>query len=96
MHLNVLLEIVNSRADQEFDDSDEQIFRMKICPDANQSIDFTECLRQLILLEQPMYPVKNPDAEFKWEENSDDVVDEEIVIDPRWAKLKEFKLDNKD
>ena len=93
--LNVLLEIVNSQAEQGFDDTDEQIFVLKICPSSDSTVDFTECLRQLILLEQPLNPVKNPEKEFKWEEPKK-ATNEKHKIDPRWAKLKEVKIDNKD
>lgn len=93
--LNVLLEIVSSQAKQGFDDNDEQIFIVKICPDSDATVDFTECLRQLILLEQPLNPVKNPEKEFKWKRPKE-AINEKDTIDPRWAKLKEIRIENKD
>ena len=52
-----------------------------------KSFSVFEFVRQEILLNEPMNPVKNPEEPFKWGESSET----EEKIDPRWAKLLELR-----
>ena len=46
-------------ASQELDDEDEEIFAYKI-PQTQGFVDLRECVRQLVLLQEPQAPVKIP------------------------------------
>ncbi len=74
-------------ASSEFDDSAEDEFLLKVNPQEGE-VDLTECLRQQILLNEPLRPVKDPDAEFSWIESEEKP---EEKADPRWGKLKQLK-----
>lgn len=75
-------------ASQELDDEDEETFVLRI-PVGQAFVDLTECIRQMVILQEPMYPVKNPDEDFKWTAPGQEV--EVAAEDPRWAKLKALK-----
>lgn len=80
--LEVLREQV---ASQELDDEDAETFVIRI-PLHQDYVDVSECVRQLVILQEPMYPVKNPDEAFSF------VTTEEVETeDPRWEKLKALK-----
>ena len=70
-----------------FDDGDEEEFLLTVNPQEGE-IDLTECVRQQILLNEPLRPVKDPDAEFKWVEAEEKPGEK---IDPRWGKLQRLK-----
>jgi uncharacterized protein len=59
---------------------------LEVNPNA-RFLDLSECLRQLILLEQPINPIKEPDKEFQWVSPNSN----EDEVDPRWAKLEALK-----
>ncbi len=46
-----------------------------------------EAVRQEIILNEPMNPIKNPEEDFEWKDPSE----KEEKIDPRWAKLLELR-----
>lgn len=71
---------------QELDDDDEEVFSYRI-PVAQDFVDVSECVRQLVILQEPMYPVKNPGEAFEWSTSKS----EEPAEDPRWAKLKALR-----
>jgi uncharacterized protein len=71
---------------QVMDDGDEDLFRIDVNP-SQKTLDLSECLRQLILLEQPINPVKEPEKDFQWEEQRPG----KHEVDPRWAKLEALK-----
>lgn len=76
-------------ATQELDDeSDDETFLYKI-PQAQDFVDVSECVRQLVILQEPQAPVKNPDEDFIFTTNKQS--DEEPALDPRWEKLKALK-----
>lgn len=68
---------------QEFDDEDPEVFCLRV-PIAQEYLDVSECIRQLVILQEPMYPVKDPDAEFFFEQKPSNASES----DPRWDKLK--------
>lgn len=74
-------------AKQEVNDEDEEVFTILI-PIIQSEVDISECVRQLILLQEPLNPMKNPDEEFicPGSESS-----EEPAVDLRWEKLKALK-----
>jgi len=88
----VALEIVKdaSTREQVLEDEDEELFRFRI-PVLQESVDITECIRQLVILHEPMNPVKDPAQKFIWKDS--EPVDENSTkpVDPRWDKLKELK-----
>ena len=55
--------------------------------DLAKSFSVFEFVRQDILLNKPMNPVKNPEEPFIWGEPAE----KEEKIDPRWAKLLELR-----
>ena len=71
---------------QELDDDDEEVFSYRI-PVAQDFVDVSECVRQLVILQEPMYPVKNPGEAFEWAPPQGEAPAE----DPRWAKLKALR-----
>ncbi len=82
------VELVPGLAGQELDDSDDEIFGFRV-PQSQNYVDVTECVRQLVILQEPLHPVKdNPDREFVWEAGEKSEVPKE---DPRWEKLKALK-----
>lgn len=86
----LVAEVVRAQvAMQEFDDeSDDETFLYKI-PQAQDFVDVSECVRQLVILQEPQAPVKNPDEDFIFTTNKQS--DEEPELDPRWEKLKALK-----
>lgn len=82
------VELVPGIAEQELDDTDDETFGFRV-PSVQDYVDVTECVRQLVILQEPLHPVKDdPDKDFVWE------ADEKSEIpggDPRWEKLKALK-----
>lgn len=82
------VEVVHGLAGQELDDSDDEVFGFRVSQ-AQKYVDVTECVRQLVILQEPLHPVKDdPDGDFVWEAGEKPQVSEE---DPRWEKLKTLK-----
>jgi uncharacterized protein len=80
-------------AKQELDEDDADVFAYKI-PQGQDFVDVSECIRQLVLLQEPVAPVKNPDEDFIFVSNNppDDGADgAEKPMDPRWEKLMALK-----
>ena len=73
---------------QELDEEDVDVFAYKI-PLGQYFVDVSECIRQLVVLQEPQAPVKNPDEDFIFVSNQPS--DEEPQSDPRWEKLKALK-----
>lgn len=74
---------------QQFSDENEDFFEIDI-PQGQSFIDFAECVRQMIVLHEPINPVKDPNASFNWIDP--EAADEEsTTMDPRWEKLKDWK-----
>ena len=72
-------------ASQDLDDEEAETSVIRI-PLHQDYVDVSECVRQLVILQEPMYPVKNPDEAFSF------VTTEEVETeDPRWEKLKALK-----
>jgi uncharacterized metal-binding protein YceD (DUF177 family) len=88
--LTVLVSKDNAVAEQQLDDSDEDRFLVRMNA-AETVLDLTECLRQMVLLEQPMSPRKNPEGRLDWVDTEHENRPENEKIDPRWAKLKELQ-----
>jgi len=74
-------------AKQEMDDEDEEVFTISI-PIVQTEVDISECVRQLVLLQEPLNPKKNPDEDFIYTATEPS---EEPVEDLRWEKLKALK-----
>ena len=80
-------------AKQELDEDDADVFAYKI-PQGQDFVDVSECIRQLVLLQEPVAPVKNPDEDFIFVSNNppDEGSDGAAKpMDPRWEKLKALK-----
>ena len=77
-----------SVAKQELDEDDVDVFAYQI-PQGQSFVDVSECVRQLVILQEPVAPVKNPDEDFIFVTNKP--ADEEPQTDPRWDKLKALK-----
>lgn len=82
------VELIPGLAEQELDDSDDEIFGFRV-PANQDHVDVTECVRQLVILQEPLHPVKDdPDKDFVWEAGEASGTPGE---DPRWEKLKALK-----
>lgn len=79
-------------AQQELNDDDDEVFTIQMSV-VECEIDISECVRQLVMLQEPLNPMKNPDEDFicPGEKPSD-----EPTEDLRWEKLKALKrkMDN--
>ena len=69
-------------------DDDWQLFVYRV-PLAQDYVDVTECVRQLVILQEPMHPVKDPSKDFFWETGAP--AQAPVEGDPRWEKLKALK-----
>ena len=78
-----------SLRDQILEDEDDELFRFRI-PMTQDYVDITECVRQLVTLQEPMHPVKDPSQEFSWKDPAA-LSAEDRPVDPRWEKLKDWK-----
>lgn len=82
-----------SVAKQELDEDDVDVFAYKI-PQGQLFVDVSECIRQLVILQEPFAPVKNPDEDFIFVSNNptgEEAAEAEKPVDPRWEKLKALK-----
>lgn len=70
------------------DDEDDELFKLTI-PVLQESVSIAEVIRQLVVLQEPMNPVKDPERDFIWRE--EEPAAEDVVLDPRWEKLKALK-----
>ena len=86
VELKVLVERNDSIQGQEFDNDDEEIYRYKVSSKETE-LDISECIREQVLLEQPMNPIKNSEEDF----NSGSDEKPEESTDSRWDALKELK-----
>ena len=79
-------------AAQELHDDDDDVFAYTI-PQTQDFVDVSECVRQLVTLQEPIAPVKNPDEDFIFVTNNQaqDGAEAEKPLDPRWEKLKALK-----
>ena len=75
--------------EQVLEDEDDELFVFRI-PASQESVDITECIRQLIMLQEPMNPVKDPSQDFTWKDPEAKAAQAQGT-DPRWEKLKELK-----
>ncbi len=80
-------------ANQELDDEDADVYAYRI-PQNQEFVEVSECVRELVILQEPQAPVKNPEENFIFEPNNQ--ADEgpdgtEKPMDPRWDKLKALK-----
>ena len=82
------MELVPGLAEEELDDTDDETFGFRV-PSVQDHVDVTECVRQLVILQEPLHPVKDdPDKDFVWEAGEKSEVPDG---DPRWEKLKALK-----
>lgn len=82
------VELVPGIAEEELDDTDDETFGFRV-PSVQDYVDVTECVRQLVILQEPLHPVKDdPDKDFVWEAGEKSETPGE---DPRWEKLKALK-----
>ncbi len=78
-------------AKQELNDEDDEVYAYSI-PQAQDFVDVSECVRELIILQEPLAPVKNPDEDFIFVTNNKPEDEEgDKPTDPRWEKLKALK-----
>ncbi len=76
-----------SMAKQELDEEIDDVFAYRV-PQNQSFVDVSECVRQLIILQEPLRPVKNPEENFIFVSNKPSDAES---IDPRWEKLKALK-----
>ena len=83
---------VSGLSAQEVEDEDGDTYVVRI-PAFQEEVDVSECVRELVLLQEPMRPVKDPAKDFVWKDSAEAEVP---ASDPRWDKLKALKakLDN--
>ena len=56
----VVIEVTRTQvAQQELDEDDVDVFAYQI-PQGQSFVDVSECVRQLVILQEPVAPVKNP------------------------------------
>ena len=90
----MVLEVTRCQvANQELDDEDADVYAYRI-PQNQEFVEVSECVRELVILQEPQAPVKNPEENFIFEPNNQ--ADEgpdgaEKPMDPRWDKLKALK-----
>jgi len=78
-------------AKQELNDEDDEVYAYSI-PQSQDFVDVSECVRELIILQEPLAPVKNPDEDFIFvTNNKPEEEDGGKPTDPRWEKLKALK-----
>ena len=78
---------------QELDEEDADVYAYRI-PQNQEFVEVSECVRELVILQEPQAPVKNPEEDFIFVSNNQ--ADEgdpgaESPMDPRWEKLKALK-----
>jgi uncharacterized metal-binding protein YceD (DUF177 family) len=78
------------------DENDGEIPIIRLSTQTNE-FDISECVRQEILLNEPMSPVKDAESDFSWNDPllQNPKEDSTAQIDPRWQKLMELKNNNK-
>lgn len=83
---------VSGLSAQEVEDEDGDTYVVRI-PAFQDEVDVSECVRELVLLQEPMRPVKDPAKDFVWKDSAEA---QSPASDPRWDKLKALKakLDN--
>lgn len=89
--LQVLVESSSSLQAWELNDEEEELYVLRY----GTTVEFfsiAECIRQDILLNEPVRPLANPEAEFNWE--STQAQETAAEVDPRWAKLKTWTPKN--
>jgi uncharacterized metal-binding protein YceD (DUF177 family) len=84
VQFKIFVEETSDVAECTVDDSDEEYFTIKH-PQGKNDVDFSECFRQLILIEQPMSPVSNPDEDFEWS------TEEQSETGSPWDALQKLK-----
>ena len=80
-------------AKQELDEDDADVYAYRI-PQNQEFVEVSECVRELVILQEPQAPVKNPEENFIFVSNNqadDGSTDGESPMDPRWEKLKALK-----
>ena len=80
-------------AAQELDDEESDVYAYRI-PQNQEFVEVSECIRELVILQEPQAPVKNPEENFIFvsNETSDEGSEGgEKPMDPRWEKLKALK-----
>lgn len=88
----VEIQKVSGLATVAFDDSDDDVYCISV-PQAQNWVDISECVRQQVILQEPMNPVANPEAEFVWTDKAVAEQSEDPAQSP-WAKLQEWKERN--
>ena len=56
-------------AKQELDDEDADVYAYRI-PQNQEFVEVSECVRELVILQEPQAPVKNPEENFIFEPNN--------------------------
>jgi uncharacterized metal-binding protein YceD (DUF177 family) len=74
------------------DDSEDEVYHLRYGAGV-ESFDIAECVRQDILINEPLQPLADPQAEFVWKREE---IPTEEPIDPRWTALKGWKEQNVD
>ncbi len=87
--IDVVMDVkkVSGLSAQEVEDEDGDTYEVRI-PAFQEEVDVSECVRELVLLQEPMRPVKDPTQDFVWKDSAEA---EAPASDPRWDKLKALK-----
>ncbi len=97
VQIKVLVKKSQSAEETELDNEDEELFIVTI-NSFDDEVDISECIRQQIVLHQPINPVKDPDKDFKWEAGVAQEKSNKDTVDSRWSELEKlkqkFKKDN--
>jgi uncharacterized protein len=97
VQINVLVKKSQTAEDTEFDDEDDELFIVTINA-LDDEVDISECIRQQIVLHQPINPVKDPEKDFAWDGDAKEEESKEETVDSRWSELEKlkqkFKKDN--
>ena len=75
------------------DDEDPDLLKIRLSQQVNE-FDISECVRQEILLNEPMIPVGDQESDFSWNDpelTEDDSETDIPKFDARWQKLMELK-----
>ncbi|MGL1904052.1 MAG: DUF177 domain-containing protein [Fibrobacterales bacterium] len=97
VQIKILVKKSQSAEETELDNEDEELFIVTI-NSFDDEVDISECIRQQIVLHQPINPVKDPDKDFKWEADVPQEKSNKDTVDSRWSELEKlkqkFKKDN--
>jgi uncharacterized protein len=88
--VEVLVKRSQRASEQANDDGESDVYEITV-PGHQNDVDVTDAVRQMVLLQEPISPVKDPGADFAWHAGGAGEAEPESEIDPRWAPLLKLK-----